>query len=73
MSGNPIRERNAEIAKLFRSQLKELGISQAQLARDIGMSPMTVSRWATGAQRPDGIVFAYLKLRLDRKRYIESN
>lgn len=47
-------------AKRFGALLARIDIKQAQLARDIKMDPNTVSRWATGRQRPDNVVWAYL-------------
>jgi DNA-binding transcriptional regulator YiaG len=47
----------------FREMLKRTGMKQAEFARTIDMKPTTVSRWATGWQRPPGIVWAYLELK----------
>ena len=58
------RERDADSAELFREKLGQLGVTQTQFARDIYMSPITVNRWAAGFQRPDGIVWAYMDLRI---------
>lgn len=33
--------------------IKDSGYSQAQLAREMGVSPVVVSRWATGRHIPD--------------------
>lgn len=54
---------DAASAKRFKELLARIGVRQSQLARDIDMDPNTVSRWATGRQRPDNIVWAYLELR----------
>lgn len=55
--------KHTESAERFRTLLAHIGIRQAQLARDIGMDPNTVSRWATGRQKPDNVLWAYLELR----------
>lgn len=46
------------------AQAKKLGLRQSDIAREIDMSPNTVSRWMNGVQPPDGAVLAYMRLRL---------
>lgn len=55
----------------FRAALAELGLSQAQLSRTLGVHPMTVMRWANGHLVVPRYVAAYLALKMalgvDRK------
>jgi hypothetical protein len=46
----------------FRDTLSLLNLSQAQLARDLSVTPGTVNSWATGVRSIPGPVVAYLDL-----------
>ncbi len=46
----------------FREALKNLGISQVNLARLVSVTPRAVSLWANGAREVPGPVQAYLRL-----------
>lgn len=49
------------------------GISQARIARELGVSRMTVSRWESGAHRPRGVhLVAYGALLRDLHRIAEA-
>ena len=52
----------------LRAALAELGISQRQLARDIGHSHMAVSRWALDKTPVPRLAAAYVDLRLQIAR-----
>lgn len=52
----------SDSAKRFKDEMGRLGLKQAEFAKRIEMDPNTVSRWATGAQRPPGILWAHLRL-----------
>lgn len=54
---------NPKQAYRFNLLLHEAGLTQAGLAEEIKTSPNTVWRWASGRQKPMGIVWAYLELR----------
>jgi len=49
-------------AKL-KETLRDLGLSQAELARVADVEPTTVNRWATGKRPIPGLLWAYLELR----------
>jgi DNA-binding transcriptional regulator YiaG len=56
----------------FRSQLRELGLSQAWLARKLGKAPHTVGKWAGGELRVPEYVAFTLEL-LNTIRRTEEN
>ena len=43
----------AKIGKLLQTLRKEKGITQEQLAEQVGVTRRTVSRWETGSNMPD--------------------
>ena len=47
--------------KQFRQALKQLGLSQMELARQIDVDPRTVRRWATGEHPVPKVVEELLK------------
>lgn len=55
----------------LRAALKELGISQRQLAREINMDPSSVNRWAMETAEIPGAAVAYIRLKLDIKRAMD--
>lgn len=45
------------------------GVSQARLARELGVSRMTVNRWEAGSRRPRGLhLIAYVAVLSDLQR-----
>ncbi len=53
---------------LARELRRSAGVSQARVAQELGVTPVTVSRWEAGARRPRGaLLVAYAKL-LDELR-----
>ena len=51
----------------FKKSLLYLNLSQAQFAREIGISPEAVSRWKG---KPPRVVELYIKERLDRRDFL---
>jgi len=64
--------RDHDSANRFKRELMRLGLKRSDFAKEIGMDPNTVSRWATGWQKPSGIVWAYLRLRRSIAESISS-
>lgn len=57
----------------LKTALKEIGWSQGRLARELGVNPVTVSRWATGQLEVPRYAVAYLRvLRLAAQMLGES-
>lgn len=50
----------------FRKALIDLGVSAGELARDLGVTPSTVSGWARERNPVPSIVAAYLDERMRR-------
>ncbi|WP_020227122.1 DNA-binding transcriptional regulator [Acidovorax sp. MR-S7] len=46
----------------LKAALKEIGWSQGRLARELGVNPVTVSRWATGQLEVPRYAVAYLRV-----------
>jgi DNA-binding transcriptional regulator YiaG len=64
-----IRERPPDpvIAKAIR---EAAGVSQARLARELGVSRVTIARWETGARRPGGEAARAYSALLDQLREV---
>lgn len=45
-------EENAKIEKIIKNARKKSGMTQAELAKKLGVSPVTISRWEHGRQTP---------------------
>lgn len=60
-------EKREREAREFRETLARLRLRQSALAKELGVHPVTVSRWANGALPIPQYVVAYLRLyeRLD--------
>lgn len=58
----------------FRDLLQDRGMSQAQMSREIGINPTTISRWARGKRMPstDRILKLAKVLRVDPSQLVIS-
>lgn len=52
----------------FREKLIELGITQAEFSRELGISPVTVSRWSRGEVPEYASSYLRLRIKLERIR-----
>ncbi len=53
-------------AQRVRALRRHLGLSQAQMAQDLGVRQQTVSEWETGRHRPRGAAARLLSLVAER-------
>lgn len=58
----------------YRKERESVGLTQEQMARILGVSPATVSRWESGAREPGGkSSLAYIKTLNQAIEYVGSD
>ena len=64
--------REKDAGQHIKAALDELGISQAEFARDINANPRTVTRWILGQRQPSTLLLKYLDLKVKLHRTVRG-